>query len=177
MTLATVDVVVPVYNEEAALPGSIERLTEYLAGHLPNPWRVTIADNASTDGTRAVSQELSNIFPNVHYYHLPQKGRGRALRAVWLASDSDIVSYMDVDLSTDLNHFPQLVEALESGYHVAVGSRLSRESRGYPRPKTGVHFPQLQRADQVAVLHSLPGCSVRVQGADPAGGPGHHTRH
>ena len=135
MTLATVDVVVPVYNEEAALPGSIERLTEYLAGHLPNPWRVTIADNASTDGTRAVSEELSNIFPNVHYYHLPQKGRGRALRAVWLASDSDIVSYMDVDLSTDLNHFPQLVEALESGYHVAVGSRLSRESRVTRAPK------------------------------------------
>ena len=57
------------------------------------------------------------------------------MRAVWLESDSDIVSYMDVDLSTDLNHFPQLVEALESGYHVAVGSRLSRESRVTRAPK------------------------------------------
>ena len=126
---ASVDVVVPVYNEEAALPGSIERLTEFLAGHLHSSWRVTIADNASTDGTGAVSRELSTTYPNVHYYYLPQKGRGRALRAAWLESDADIVSYMDVDLSTDLSHFPQLVEALESGYDVAVGSRLSRDSQ------------------------------------------------
>ncbi|MDE2939033.1 MAG: glycosyltransferase family 2 protein [Chloroflexota bacterium] len=126
---AYVDVVVPVYNEEAALPGSIERLTEFLAGHLHSSWRVTIADNASTDGTGAVSRELSTTYPNVHYYYLPQKGRGRALRAAWLESDADIVSYMDVDLSTDLSHFPQLVEALESGYDVAVGSRLSRDSQ------------------------------------------------
>ncbi len=126
---ASVDVVVPVYNEEAALPGSIERLTGFLAENLPNRWRVTIADNASTDDTGAVSRELSGTYPNVHYHYLPQKGRGRALRAAWLESDADIVSYMDVDLSTDLNHFPQLVEALESGYHVAVGSRLSPNSQ------------------------------------------------
>lgn len=126
---ASVEVVVPVYNEEEALPGSIGRLTEFLAEHVPNPWRITIADNASTDETRAVALELAGSHANVHYYHLPQKGRGRALRAAWLASDADIVSYMDVDLSTDLNHFPQLVEALESGYHVAVGSRLSRDSQ------------------------------------------------
>ncbi len=126
---ASVDLVIPVYNEEATLPRSIDRLTDFLASHLSNPWQVTIADNASTDGTKAVSQELSAEHPNVHYYHLPQKGRGRALRAVWLESQADIVSYMDVDLSTDLNHFPQLVEALESGYQVAVGSRLSRDSQ------------------------------------------------
>ena len=126
---ASVEVVVPVYNEEAALPGSIERLTEFLAEQMPNPWRVTIADNASTDGTGAVSKELASAYPNVRYHHLPQKGRGRALRAAWLESDADIVSYMDVDLSTDLNHFPQLVAALESDYHVAIGSRLSRDSQ------------------------------------------------
>lgn len=126
---ASVEVVVPVYNEEAALTGSIEKLTGFLDNHLPNPWQVTIADNASTDGTRAISLQLAERYSNVHYYHLPQKGRGRALRAAWLDSEADIVSYMDVDLSTDLTHFPQLVEALESGFHVAVGSRLSRESQ------------------------------------------------
>ena len=133
---ATVDIVIPVYNEEEALPGSISRLTEFLQENLANPWHVTIADNASIDGTRAVSEELASQHPNVSYFYLPQKGRGRALRATWLASNADIVSYMDVDLSTELAHFPQLVEALESGYHVATGSRLSREStvtRGFKR--------------------------------------------
>ena len=126
---ASVDVVVPVYNEEEALPVSIDRLSSFLTQNLPNPWRIVIADNASIDNTRHVSESLVGQYANVHYFHLPQKGRGRALRATWLASEADIVSYMDVDLSTDLSHFPQLVEALESGYDVAVGSRLSRESR------------------------------------------------
>ncbi len=125
---ASVDVVIPVYNEEAALPASIGRLRQFLADNLTNPWHIIIADNASIDGTRAVSEELCRQYPEVEYFYLPQKGRGRALRAVWLASQSDIVSYMDVDLSTDLVHFPQLIEALETGYQVAIGSRLSRES-------------------------------------------------
>ena len=133
---ASVDIVVPVYNEEDALPGSIDRLTEFLNANLSNPWRVIIADNASIDNTRPVSEELCRQYPGVSYFYLPQKGRGRALRATWLASEADLVSYMDVDLSTDLTHFPQLVAALESGCHVAVGSRLSRDSqvtRGFKR--------------------------------------------
>ena len=126
---ASVDVVIPVYNEEEALPGSIQRLTGFLAEALPNPWQVVIADNASTDNTRVISEELARQYSTVGYFHLPQKGRGRALRAAWLGSEADIVSYMDVDLSTDLVHFPPLIQALETGYHVATGSRLSRESQ------------------------------------------------
>ena len=125
---ASVDIVIPVYNEEEALPRSIPVLTGFLRDNLPNPWRIVIADNASTDGTRAVSESLSREFGGVDYLYLPEKGRGRALRAAWLASESDIVSYMDVDLSTDLTHFPALVESLESGCHVAIGSRLSKGS-------------------------------------------------
>ena len=102
---ASVDVVIPVYNEEEALPCSIPALCEFLQENLPNPWRVTIADNASTDGTRAVSESLCREFDGVNYLYLPEKGRGRALRAAWLGSESDIVSYMDVDLSTGLAHF------------------------------------------------------------------------
>ena len=127
--LSSVDVVIPVYNEEDALPVSIPRLCAFLRDNLPNPWRVTIADNASIDGTREVSEQLSRKIEGVNYLYLPEKGRGRALRAAWLGSECDFVSYMDVDLSTDLSHFPQLVGALESGCHVAIGSRLSKGAR------------------------------------------------
>ena len=133
---ATVDITIPVFNEEDALPGTIASLTSFLEENLPNPWRVTIADNASTDNTKTVSEMLCNQHPEVTYLHIPQKGRGRALRTAWLDSQSDIVSYMDADLSTDLVHFPQLIQALELGSHIAIGSRLSRESqvnRGFKR--------------------------------------------
>jgi glycosyltransferase involved in cell wall biosynthesis len=126
---ASVDIVIPVYNEERDLPNSIKKLTKFLKGNLNNPWRIVIADNASIDGTRLVSKRLCHEHPGVEYLYLPQKGRGRALRAAWMASTADIVSYMDVDLSTNPTHFPQLIKAVESGYHIAVGSRLSKESQ------------------------------------------------
>ena len=127
---ATVDITIPVFNEEEVLPRTIAALTEFLEHNLSsNPWQVTIADNASTDSTQAVSEMLCRKHPGVNYLRIPQKGRGRALRTAWLDSQADIVSYMDADLSTDLSHFPQLISAIEAGSHIAVGSRLSKESQ------------------------------------------------
>jgi glycosyltransferase involved in cell wall biosynthesis len=126
---STVDIVIPVYNEEQALPRTILVLTQYLNEHLKNPWRIIIADNASVDSTRQVSEVLCERYPGVTYLHIPQKGRGRAIRAAWLDSTADLVCYMDADLSTDLSHLPELLDSLEQGYQVAIGSRLSRGSR------------------------------------------------
>jgi glycosyltransferase involved in cell wall biosynthesis len=133
---ATIDIVLPVYNEQKDLPRTVLILSEFLRKHIRNPWQIIIADNASTDDTRAVSQMLRVKYPGVNYLHLPQKGRGRALKAAWLDSTAEIVSYMDADLSTHLMHLPQMIEALESGYQVAIGSRLSKGSivtRSYRR--------------------------------------------
>jgi glycosyltransferase involved in cell wall biosynthesis len=126
---ATVDIVVPVYNEEQALPRSILILSDFLKANLTNPWQVIIADNASTDGTRRVAEQLARKYAGVHYLYLPQKGRGRALRTAWMQGTADIVCYMDVDLSTELVHLPQLIQCLEAGYDIAIGSRLSPDSR------------------------------------------------
>ena len=127
---ATVDIVIPVYNEEHHLPRSIDILSKFLRENLSqNPWQIIIADNGSTDNTRPVANMLATRYPSVVSIHIPQKGRGRALRQTWLESNADIVSYMDVDLSTQLSHFPQLVRAIEEGAQVAIGSRLSKGSR------------------------------------------------
>jgi len=121
----TVDVVIPVYNEENALPASVATLCDYLACYFPYQWSVVIADNASSDRTLAVAQNLAAANPLVSVLHLEQKGRGRALRAAWLASQADIVAYMDVDLSTNLGGFLPLIAPLVSGHSdVAIGSRL-----------------------------------------------------
>ena len=126
---SSVDIIIPVFNEERDLPNSIKKLTEFLEANLTNPWQVIILDNASTDGTREISEGLCQQYQQVNYRYLSQKGRGRALRTAWLESNADLVSYMDVDLSTDLAYFPPMIKALESGYHVAIGSRLSQASK------------------------------------------------
>jgi glycosyltransferase involved in cell wall biosynthesis len=123
----TVDVVIPVYNEEDDLESSIETLRAFLHERCPYRWRVLIADNASVDSTLDIAKRLSAEFPQVSYLHLDQKGRGRALRRAWLESEADVVSYMDVDLSTNLEAFLPLIDGLvKEGYQVAIGSRLKK---------------------------------------------------
>jgi glycosyltransferase involved in cell wall biosynthesis len=134
---ATVEVVVPVYNESHDLEPNIRRLRRYLDREFPFDSIVTIVDNASTDGTWDIARRLVAEVPGVKARHLDAKGRGRALRAAWSASDADVVAYMDVDLSTDLDALLPLVAPLVSGHSdVAIGSRLapgSRVERGLKR--------------------------------------------
>jgi glycosyltransferase involved in cell wall biosynthesis len=124
-----VEIVIPVYNEQDDLGPSVVRLHQHLES-FPFSFRITIADNASTDATWAIASALAGSIPEVRAVHLAEKGRGRALRAVWEASDAAVVAYMDVDLSTDLNALLPLVAPLLSGHSdVAIGSRLARGSR------------------------------------------------
>jgi glycosyltransferase involved in cell wall biosynthesis len=125
-----VDAVIPVYNEAHVLEKSIGTLAAFLEEHLPYDWRIVVADNASTDATLEVAKEIADNHRRVNVLHLDQKGRGRALKAAWLGSDADVLSYMDVDLSTDIRSYPALVRAVaEEGYDVATGSRLARGAR------------------------------------------------
>jgi glycosyltransferase involved in cell wall biosynthesis len=133
---ARIDIVVPVYNEEAGLESSIRRLHAFLSDELPYAWRIVIADNASTDETLAIARALAFELERTTVLHLDRKGRGRALRVAWSASDADVLCYMDVDLSTDLRALLPLVSALVSGHsEVAIGSRLAPGARVIRGPK------------------------------------------
>ncbi|MEV6344206.1 glycosyltransferase [Actinoplanes sp. NPDC051851] len=134
-----VEIVLPVYNEERALPGCVRTLHARLRDDLPFPWRIVIADNASTDGTLRVANELAKELPQVDVVHLDRKGRGLALRTVWGASSADIVAYMDVDLSTGLDGLLPLLAPLASGHSdLAIGSRLAPGSRTIRGPRREV---------------------------------------
>ncbi|WP_330233424.1 bifunctional glycosyltransferase family 2/GtrA family protein [Nocardia sp. NBC_00508] len=130
------DVVIPVYNEETDLGVCVRRLHAYLRDGFPFPARITIADNASTDDTLQVARLLAGELGDVRVVHLAAKGRGRALRAVWERSDALVVTYMDVDLSTDLNALLPLVAPLITGHSdLAIGTRLDSASRVVRGPK------------------------------------------
>jgi glycosyltransferase involved in cell wall biosynthesis len=135
-TRARIDIVVPVYNEQASLQDSVRRLHDFLSDELPYAWRIVIADNASTDATLAIARGLALELDHTTVLHLDQKGRGRALRAAWTASDAEVLCYMDVDLSTDLRALLPLVSSLLAGHsEVAIGSRLAPGSRVVRGPK------------------------------------------
>jgi glycosyltransferase involved in cell wall biosynthesis len=126
----SVEVVVPVFNEQAALERSIRRLHRFLSAELPFSWRIVIADNASTDATPSVAAALAHELPGIEVLRLDRKGRGLALREAWSRSDARVLCYMDVDLSTDLRGLLPLVAPLLSGHSdVAIGTRLARSAR------------------------------------------------
>ena len=125
--VTVLDVVIPVYNEQDQVGDSVRTVHAYLSEQFAYPFRITVADNASTDGTLHIAHQVQHELPGVRVVHLDQKGRGRALKQTWLSSDALVLAYMDVDLSTDLDALAPLVASLMSGHSdVAIGSRLAR---------------------------------------------------
>ena len=136
MRVPHVDIVVPVRNEERDLAPSVRRLVAYLRESFPFRAQITIADNGSTDATWVIADRLARELPEVRAVHMELPGRGRALRAIWSQSEAEVLAYMDVDLSTDLNALLPLVAPLLSGHSdLAIGTRLARGSRVIRGPK------------------------------------------
>jgi glycosyltransferase involved in cell wall biosynthesis len=130
MNKKSVEITMPVYNEEKELMRHILILHEFCRKNLSSyDWHITIADNASVDNTPVVASTLTSKYPRVKYFRLDQKGRGRAVKRVWSDSKCDICVYMDLDLSTDLVHLPKIIKKLETGYDIAIGSRLAKGAR------------------------------------------------
>jgi len=166
-----VDVVIPVYNEARDLAQNVRRLHAYLRDEFPFAARITIADNASTDGTWSVAMRLAAELPNVRPLHLNKKGRGRALAAAWLTSDARVVAYMDVDLSTNLSALLPLVAPVLSGHSdVSIGSRLApgaRIARGIKRELISRAYNMLLRLS-LGVRFRDAQCGFKALRADVA---------
>ena len=124
-----VDIVVPAFDEERTLGPNVELLLAYLRAEFPFSFRIVVVDNASTDSTARVGADLAAAHEEVSFLRLEHKARGLALRTAWAQSDADVVSYMDVDLSTNLESFLPLVAPLFSGHsEVAIGTRLVHQA-------------------------------------------------
>ncbi len=127
MKKSTVEITVPVYNEEKELEENINKLNDFCQKSLSDyDWKITIADNASNDNTPIIASTIEKKNPKVKLFRLEEKGRGRAVKRAWSNSESDYCVYMDLDLSTDLKHLPNLLRALRNGYDIAIGSRLAK---------------------------------------------------
>jgi len=127
----TFDVTIPVLNEEITLAQQVGILHQFLTKQFSDTgqWRIVIADNGSTDQTLKIANDLQKKYPEVAIVHVPEKGVGLALKTSWGQSKADIVGYMDLDLATDLSHFPEAYQAIaEKDYDLVYGTRLHKNS-------------------------------------------------
>jgi len=121
--MKTISLVIPVYNEEDVLENSVNKLYKYMDKNIEGDWKIIIANNASTDKTKEIADNLSKKLPNVKAMHLSFKGRGNALKHAWSRHKADINAYCDVDLATDLNHLKELFDAVKQGNNIVIGNR------------------------------------------------------
>ncbi len=127
----SVDITIPVLNEETGLEENVLELRRFLLEFYRGTldFRIVIADNGSTDNTPALARGLADQYGEIAWIALAERGVGRALKASWSHSEADLVGYMDLDLATDLVHFTEAYHALaHDDYHLAYGTRLHPES-------------------------------------------------
>ncbi|MFZ5585718.1 MAG: glycosyltransferase family 2 protein [Thermodesulfobacteriota bacterium] len=125
-------VFIPVLDEEAILEANLASLLDFLRG-LGRGFELIVGSNGSRDRTAALGQELARRHPELRFFHLPQKGPGRAFAHALDLVTSDRLLTLDMDLSTDLDFVPRALDLLED-HAVVVGSkRQGRQERSLTR--------------------------------------------
>jgi len=139
-------IVIPVYNDAAALRAAVPASVEVLEG-LGLPFELILCEDASTDGSREAAVALASADDRIRVNHSDvRRGKGGALSDALAASHGDIFCFYDVDLSTDLANLPTLIDKIQAGADIAVGSRFLAEStvlRSGEREATSVGFNRL----------------------------------
>ena len=125
-----VSVILPAYNEAKRLENAVTTVKKHLE-EIGYDYEIIIAEDGSTDGTDKIAQRLASNDERIIHLHSDERlGRGKALTNAIRKSNGDVVVYLDVDLSTDMKHLKELIDAIaKEGYDIATGSRLLKESQ------------------------------------------------
>lgn len=127
--MSEVSLVLPAYNEAERLKDTVQQVADTLH-KITSSFEIIIAEDGSTDGTDRIAEELAKEYPYVKYLHSKNRlGRGKALNRAFKSSKGEILSYIDVDLATDLKHLEELINSIkDKGYDFSTGSRMLKES-------------------------------------------------
>ena len=133
-----VNILFPVLDEERRLEKGILKTLVFLKKNKLFDYQLTIIDNGSTDATEAISRRLCEKHPEVHYLKTPQRGVGVALRTGAADNRCEVIGYMDIDLSTNIEHLRQVKDIFENQPEVKIikGSRLMKNSAVMGRKPT-----------------------------------------
>jgi ubiquinone/menaquinone biosynthesis C-methylase UbiE len=126
MTRSSIDITIPVLNEQRAIDSTLSTLVSFLSAECHYDWRITVVDNGSTDLTWSLATSFAAEHSQIRTIRLDRPGRGGALKEAWSTSSADVVAYMDVDLSTGLDSLRPLLEPIVEGTaDISIGSRLA----------------------------------------------------
>lgn len=121
-------VIIPAYNEDQRILPTLERVRDYLSGQRYT-WSVTLISDGSTDRTEAIGQEFAAHNPGFHVLHYaPNRGKGYAVRKGMLTVEGEMILFSDADLAAPIEEVEKLLEHMQAGADVAIGSRPLKES-------------------------------------------------
>lgn len=127
------DVVVPCYNEEAALPATVPAIHAFFAGLVADAgnrlsaFRLILVNDGSRDATWRLIEEFTKLHPEIEGVLLSRNfGHQAAMLAGLSIADADVVITMDADLQDDIGAVREMIAAYEGGAHLALGVRNDR---------------------------------------------------
>ena len=132
-------IVIPAYNESARIEATLARVLECVE---TRHWdaEILVVDDGSTDNTAAIIQQWMARHPQLHLVKNPgNRGKGYSVRNGLLQAAGEIVMFTDADLSAPIEEATSLIEAIDAGADVAIGSRW------LDKQKQTVHQPMYRR--------------------------------
>ena len=120
-------VVIPTFNEEARIAGTLDSVIEYLVSR-DYEWEVVVADDGSTDRTAQLVGSVIVQHANVRVLRLPHRGKGWAVKNGMLAAEGEYRLICDADLSVAIEHVERLLPCFDAkpggpGSDIVLGSR------------------------------------------------------
>ena len=121
-------VVLPAYNEQARIAGSLARLARYL-GEQQYSWEVIVVDDGSTDATGAVVREWATQHGGFRLERVAHRGKGAAVRHGMLSAAGLHRFMCDADLAVPIEYIARFVGLAEEGWDVVIASRQTAGAR------------------------------------------------
>ncbi len=126
-------VIIPAYNEAQRLPATIPLVVEFLSAQ-GYTHEIIVVDDGSTDHTPDFVRQLATRYPRLSLLPLAHRGKAYAVRSGVLAARGERVLMTDADLSAPISQARALMQCLDDGYDIAIGSREGPGARRYGEP-------------------------------------------
>lgn len=124
-------IVLPAHNEEKIIEKNVSKVINFIKNQKHHEWHLMVAENGSKDRTPNLLKKISKKYSSrlFSFKCLPARSKSDAIKMAWFSRNADIYSYMDADLSTDIAHIPELIQGIQQGYDIIVGSRSLKASK------------------------------------------------